>query len=324
MKPWLALVGVTKQTAKGAAAGTATFGFGLMSGAVHKLEVTQDEQKITLTRRVAGDVNRTAAIPGITFTSRVHAKPLPLFLYGALGSIATVGASNPYTHTVQPGTDLPYLHLFGRQDTEYVNVRDCHVASLTIRWQGAEPPELSADLLGLLPTYEAAAWTITNDESLSAFMPTAGGTFQAQGSGTAVASARIKSGEITIENGISPTMLSASILPDDVPSGPLSIRASITIVPTTDLSDWQKIVTNTGTGTAVQSTPVYGALDVLFTLDSNTSLQIQLTRLAFTADWPDADPSSTDEIELVLEGVAVQNAANDGIKFIVRNAIASY
>jgi hypothetical protein len=323
VKGWLALAGITKQSAKAAAAGTATYGFGLVSGAAHRLELDQDRHEITATRRVAGDVIRGAAVPGMAFETRLYPKPLPLLLYGALGTIATSGASAPYTHTITPGTDLPYLHAFGRQDADYVDVRDCHIASLEISFDAPEPPTISVDMVGLVPTY-GTSWTITNNDENSDFIPTVDGTFQVDVDGATPASARIKAGTISIENGISPTILADSILPDEVPVGALEISCSLTIVTSTNLADWRSIITGSASGTAVQQTPVYGSVDLLFTLDADTDLQITLDRVAFTADWPDAEPGTDTEIELQLEGVVLQTDANDGITFVVRNAVATY
>lgn len=325
MRPNVALVGVTKQTAKGSAgiAATATYGHGITSGGVHRLEVDHSEIETSGTRRIAGEVVRTSAIPGIAFSALAFPKSIGAWLYGALGGLATTGTTN-YTHTFSPGTDLLYWTIYGRQDAEYVRVEDARIASLGFKFDGPGPVEVDVDAIGITAAYEAATWTATNDDSTAECFKSVGGTLQFAGTGSTPASARIKAGEIKFENSVGATILASAITPSDIAAGRLRVTCSLTIVPSTDLSDWQKIITNTGTGTSVQNAPVYGSVDLKFTIDANTELQFQFTRVAFVGSWPDADVSGGDELEIQVEGLVVENTGNTAVKAILKNQTATY
>src|SRR5262249_54426870 len=126
-------------------------------------------------------------------------------------------------------------------------------------------------------------------ESIAAYLLPNGGTFKIDvGSNTPVV-AQVKDFKFHIANNLSGIPLAKSVLPDDVFPGEQIFDGSCTLI-ANDFTDWRKLATGTGAGTAVQETPVYGSLDMKVLLDATHSLQIQAFRAGFLMDFPDADP----------------------------------
>lgn len=320
MQSAIALVGVAKQTAKGAAAAQPTFQHGITDGSVLKVDVTQDREEHTSGSRFSPGVNRTEAIPGAEFTMRAHPKTLGLYLYAALGAISTTGAG-PYTHTITLGADLPYLSLFGKQNTDLYRIPDCKIDQLSLSWSGNEPLEVSLQALGCELDVQGT-WTPTTDEALASYWTPVGGTFQLDIDGTTLAAAPITGGEIQIANNAQPIMLSGVITPDDIAVGAQTIDVSLEMTPA-NLNDWRTVVTGSTGGTDVSGTPVYGSFSVAFVNGTDT-LTIACTRVPFLIDFPDADPAGG-ALTITAAGLVVQpTAGTTPITATVVNGHTSY
>src|ERR671929_567432 len=130
------LVGLAKQTAKGANVASPVWGVGLTDGKVFNIPIDQDAAPLTLpggaSDRFAPAAFRSGAHPGASFTTRVTPRLIPFLLLAALGSNTTTGAGAPFTHVGSPALDLPYLSLFGNLSGERVKLPDCKVNELTI------------------------------------------------------------------------------------------------------------------------------------------------------------------------------------------------
>jgi hypothetical protein len=318
----LALVGAAKQSVKGTAITTATFGHGLTDGAVMTVEVDQSIEEHTSATRSSGDVNRTAITAGVDFTCRAHPKSVGLWTYGALGGIATTG-TGPYTHTITMGSDLPYLTTFGTLAGNYFRLQDIKVDSLGFSWSGNDPLEVAVSGMGTQLSILASTYTTTNDESTATYFTPVGGTFSVDvdgGSGTA-ATAKINSGEVTISNNADSVMVSGTIYPDDIVVGRQEVECSFEVTPD-DLNLWRTIVTGTSAGTSVSSSVLYGTFSMAFTNGTN-SLTLASTRVAFTCDFPDVDPAGG-TITLTLAGLAVGSAGGSPLTATLVNSQASY
>jgi hypothetical protein len=302
----LAQVGVAKQTVKGTPISNPTYGHGVTNGTVLTIDVAQGLEDHTSGTRVSPAVNRTGVMPGMDFSCRAHSRTTGLYLFGALGSIATTGAG-PYTHTITTGADLPYLTAFGRMGSNIYAVNDLKVDSLELNFNQTEPIEIAVSGMGTTANY-AATFTATTDDTLATYFAAHTGTFSVDvdgASGTA-ATAKIQSGSIKINNNLESIMISGSIAPDDVFPGRQEIEVSFDIIPD-DLNLWRTIITGTSSGTTAASAVTYGTFSVAFTNGAD-SLTIAATRVAFTADFPDADPAGG-VVTLSLEGLAVQPLA---------------
>lgn len=314
----LAQVGVAKQTAKASVAANPTFAHGVTGGTVLSVDISQDADERTSGSLGFSDVNRTSAIPGAAFTSRVHAKTAGLYLFGALGGKSVTGAG-PYTHVFTPADTLPYLTLFGKYDGNITTVRDYKVDNLGFSFSENEPLEMSVDGMGTVLSF--GTFTAGTDDTASTYFRASSGTFKLDtDSGTAV-TARISAGEVSIANALSMVMLSGSITADDVMNAQREVTCSFDIIPD-DLTDWRTVVTGTSTGSSISSTPLYGSFEIAFTEGTN-SLTLAATRVAFLCDYPDADPAGG-PVTLTLAGTVLKPSGGNQITATLINSQASY
>jgi hypothetical protein len=315
----IALVGIAKQTAKGSAAAQPTYAHGITDGAVSKLDISQDREERTSGTRFAPAVNRTEAQPAADYTCRAHPRTLPLYLYAALGSIATTGAG-PYTHVITTGADLPYLSLFGKIGAEILRVPDAKLDELKLSWSGNEPLEVAVTAIGC-EVDPQATWTPTTDDSQAAYWTPVGGTFQLDIDGTTLAAAPVTGGDVTISNSAAPIFVSGVITPNDIAVGVQTVDVTLEMTPA-DLADWRTIVTGTPAGTNVQGVPVYGSFSIQFANGADT-LTIACTRVAFLMDFPDADAGGG-AVTVTASGQVVLPAAGSPLTATVVNTITSY
>jgi hypothetical protein len=100
--------------------------------------------------------------------------------------------------------------------------------------------------------------------------------------------------------------VSGSITPDDVTVGRQEVECSFDVTPD-DLNLWRTIVTGTSAATTAGSSVLYGTFSCQFSNGTDT-LTIAASRVAFTCDFPDADPAGG-TLTLTLAGLAVSDSA---------------
>lgn len=317
----IAFIGVSKQTAKGSPAAGATYGLGVRGGSIFRLDLEQESDAITFASRISPDENRLAVNPGASFLTRLWPRSSGLLLYGALGAIGTTGVG-PYTHTITPAADLPYFTVFSALDTEYHKVADCKVDSLTISWTERSPLEIELSMMGITETLYTATWLPpTNDESGQPRFSPPGGVFQIHGRSGSPAEAAITAGRITIANGLVGIPLSKAIRPDDVFPAEQVIDCAFTLMPASTL-EWRRALTDADAGTSAAGVAVYGSFSEKFTIDASNDLTLAATRVAFTGEYPDADPAGGPaELELVGR---VKKPAGDAFTATLINSVATY
>ena len=317
----IAVLGVAKQSAKGTPADDPSYQFGISDGGVFKADLSQDLADITSATRAAPNVDRTEFVPGIDYTQRVHVGSVGLLLYLALGGKSVTGAG-PYTHVFTGANSLPYCTWFGDQNGVKVSVEDSRIDEIGLSWDENNPLELSVSGIGCDLSFPATI-TPDADESRTAYLAPAGGTFKLDLEGTTPATAKVKAGEITVKNGLESVPLSGSITPGDVHPGRREVEVSFTIVPDSDLNDWRHIVTGAVDGDDVSAVPLFGSFEITFS-DGTNSLELEALRVAFTTEWPDADPGGG-AIELELSGLAVLPLTS-GTDFTATliNSVATY
>lgn len=315
----LGIVGLSKQAAKGTPDTQPDFVYGLSSGGMFKADVSQTDEQVTLdAARIAVDSDRMSVVPGQAYKTRAYAKSIGLLLYAALGSIADSG-SGPYTHVITPASDVPYLTGWGKTGGSLYRVQDAKLDELDIAWKGAGPLEVSAALFGTVIGFPGSI-TPGVDDSQAAYFRAAGGTFSMDaGSGTP-ATAPISAGSVKIANGVAPVLLSASVVPNDVMPAAQIITCTLTLV-VPDLGEWRKILTGTSSGTTVSQVAVKGSFAHHFAIDANTTLDLAAANVAFTCDFPDADPKGG-ATELQLKGSVL--IGSPAITATLVNALASY
>jgi tail tube protein len=318
----IALVGIDRQVSgKGTLAATALYGMGLRGGMLFNPQMEQTYEELTIADRFPPSAYRTSFHPGADFTSRAWPRSIGLLLYASLGSISTVGSADPWTHTITPGATPLYLTLFSRLDTEYHKLRDCRIDELSFTWDRAEPLEISCSVLGTIPSLYQGSWSATTDDSAEQSFFPAGGIFQLDSDSVTPVTADITGGSITIANHLEPIDLSRALTPDDNWPGLHEITVTLRLIPA-DTTLLRSIWTASDSGTAVSNAPVYGSFNTKFTISASRDLTFTATRLAWTGDYPEADPAGGPaEIELTA---TVLKPAGTAFTATLLNQVASY
>jgi hypothetical protein len=318
----IALVAWDRQlSGKGTAAATARYGFGLTQGSVLSTEMTQGPTPLTIVDRLPPSVQRTGFQHSVECESLLWPKSAPLLLFGALGSIATTGSSDPFMHTITPAVNLPYLTAFGRLDTEYHRVRDCKVDELTLSWDRRELLRARMRAVGTVAALYQPAFTVTNDESKDQSFFPAGGTFEVETLGSTPALADVIGGELMIRNNLIPIELSRSLEPDDVWPGGHDITFRLRLIPD-DTTLWRKIITGSASGTGITQSPVYGSFHLKFQIQASPerSLDIVAGRVAFRGEYPESSPDGG-PVELEIEGNVVSPTSGAAITAAIKNDV---
>lgn len=307
-----AVVGLSVQANKSTARTTIDHMFGITDGSVMTVEVSQDLEARTSGRRFAPSVNRTAVMPGIDFTCRAHPGSVGMLLWGALGAYTTAGASAPYTHEFTLGDDLPYFTTFAEFDGDNETVRAVKIDSLELSWNENEPVEVAVSGMGCdLILEDFAPWDAfvgTGDTFATYFRP-AGGLFRVDVDGASAVAAEITGGSISINNNLTPVMVSGSLTPDSQQPGQQSVEVTLETTPS-NLNDWRAILTGSPNGSAISDAPVYGSLYLQFT-DGTYTMTIVANRVAFTTEFPSADAGGG-PATLTLAGMVVLAADGTG------------
>lgn len=311
-------VAVGKQVAKGTYLATPTHGFGINSGSVASLEISDEDMPTTWSSRLLEHHDRGEMQPGANYDVPAMPGMIGLLLNAALGSDTVTGSSAPYTHTFKAATTLPYYTLYARRDAEYYRVGDSRLSELELSWEGTKALMAKATWLGCEYSFLASAYTAatTNERPQSGVFKGAGGTFTVDG-----AAAVIKSGSVKISNSVEGVFGSASPLPTDVFLAMQRIDFSLTIVPE-NLQLFRQVVTGTTSGTSVQATPEYGAAVCKFILDANTDLELNAARLKFMTSQPDVNAEGG-AAEITLEGSVANTTSGDPFTAILRNTAAA-
>lgn len=318
----LAQVGIAKQTGKGSAASNPAYAHGITDGAVLTVDISQDAEERTSGARASVGVNRTGVMPGMDYTGRAHPKSVGLYTYAALGAVTTTG-SGPYAHAVTLADSLPYLTAFGKLGSSIYKVQDFKIDSLGFSWNEAEPVEMAVSGMGTVIDF-AGTFVAVTDETIgsdSGYFYASSGTFKLDVDSATAVTAAIRSGEVTISNNLEAIQLSGSISPSDVFEGRQDIECSFDLV-VENLNDWRTIVTGTSSGSTASAAPIYGSFEITFT-NGTDSLVLAATKVAFTTDFPDADPAGG-PVTLSLAGIVVRPSTGSPMTVTTTNGVASY
>lgn len=328
----IGLIGVAKQSAKGTAATTPTFVHGLTGGQVFKLDRTVESDDVSCGVRAGTDSHVESVVPGADFDTYGYADVLPLYYYGAMGSVASAAASGSgmsgyYQHTVTLGDVLPYLTVWGRIGGEYTSVAGCKVDQIEMEFEGNSPLEFGVTMLGIAATLGLAGFPGSADPSCfdGYFIPT-GGTFKIDTATGTPAAAPVTKGSLTLANNCTADPLAGQVTPGDVEEGKLTSSGSVTVKPE-DMTLYRKMVTGSSAGTAPTGAMVTGSFEWNFThsKDSKCTLKIAATNVPFTADFPDVDPSGgAAEIEFSFDNIGIASASGSPVTVTVVNQIESY
>lgn len=183
----IADIAFSLQAAKGTGAATSQHRSYHTGGGVAPMRDIADIEETTGDRlRSASWVQNTRAEGSPQFV--VRPKLLGLLLYGALGGKTVSGAADPWTHVFTPATTLPWLTVWRMlANGLFEKFTDCKVVGLHLSSEAGGLLQVTADLLGLSPSFLAAAEATATVEITDAFIH-ADGVGQLQIEGAAVAS----------------------------------------------------------------------------------------------------------------------------------------
>lgn len=313
-----------KQTAFNTPAVTKRFGLALRGGSILDPGVSQQYEELTLATRFPPSSIRTGSNPVIDCRTRAWPRSSAALLELALGSRATTGAGDPFTHTITPATNPSYLTAFTRLDTEYHTLSDARIDTLSFSWSGREPVEVGLRILGcVLTMFNGTTHTPTIDDGdQQSFFP-AGGTFQIDTDSSTPVTADITGGTVTIANHLSPVEVSRQITPINVWPGLDEVTVVLRLIPN-DMTLWRAAVTGSDSGTTVSNAPVYGSFLNKFQIQPTPerSMEFSATRLAWYGPYPEADPAGG-PAEVELTSTVVKPAAGAEFTAIVKNSEAA-
>ena len=313
----VAVVAFDKQTAFGTLAANRKYGFGVRSGSILAAGMEQSYEELTTANRFPPSAYRSAFQWSVDCVSRAWPRSVVMLLENALGARATVGAADPFTHTLTPVDTPGYLTAATRLDSEYHKIRDCRVDELSFTWNQAEPVEMGLRMMGTVGSpYVSSGNPSTDDSDQQSFYP-AGGVFQIDSDSVTPVTADITGGTITIANHLEPVRVSRQLEPLDIWPGLAEITVTLRLIPT-NTTLWRSVITGADAGTAISNAPVYGSFHTLFTITAGTrDLDLTATRIAFSGEYPDPDPAGG-PVEIELSGTVVKPAA-DAFTAVVHN-----
>jgi hypothetical protein len=183
----IADLAIALQAAKGTAASASQHRMYLTGGGAAPMRDVADIEETTGKRLRSGSwVQQTRAEGSPQFVVRPNF--VGLLLYGGLGAKSVTGAGDPYTHVFTPASTLPWLTVWRMlANGLFEKFTDCKVVGLHFASEAGGLLRVTADILGLTPSYLGAAETTVAVEITDAFIH-ADGQGQLQIEGAPVAS----------------------------------------------------------------------------------------------------------------------------------------
>lgn len=314
----IAQLAIAKQTVQGTPAASPAYQFGLASGRITDVEITEADLDLTWDNRIAESGERTAVIPMVEWETVTTPSVIGLLLLLALGTDVVTGVG-PYTHTLTPAADLPYCTIWGRQDANYYQVSDAKIGELEFTFNKAGALRTKCKALGGVITPLGSLWTGAADSRLSAgYFTAVGGTGTIDGASPGV----IHEGSFKFNNNLEAISSAFQISPAAIFPKLAQLDTSLKIIPP-DVTLWRKILTGTTSGTTPAATPYFGTEVVKWILDANTDLQITAARIQLMSKFPElAAAGGPAEIDVTGKGRNPSSGAAWTV--VLRNAIATY
>lgn len=323
----IGIIGVAKQAAKGTPASAPTFIHGLTGGKTFNLERNVSSADVSCGVRAGTDSYVESIVPGVDFETHGYSDVIPMYLYAAMGNIASAAASGGYDHTITLGDLLPYLTFWGRIGSEYTRTDGCKVDEIEMEFEGNAPLSFGITAIGLSAAFGLSSFPGSADPSCfdGYYVPT-GGTFLVETLGDTPLAAPVTAGSLTLANGCAADPLAGQVTPGDVEEGKLTVSGSVTVKPE-DMALYRKMVTGSASGTALTGQMVYGSFDWTFrhSKQADHTLKITASKVPFTAEFPDVDPNGgAAEMEFSFDNIGVETAGGSPITIVAHNAIESY
>jgi hypothetical protein len=216
----------------------------------------------------------------------VRDKPMPFWLWAAMGSLASSGTTN-YTHTVTPGNSLPYITTWRNiGDVLYERFADCKVGSLSISADAGSPLTMTAGIQGL----QTSRLTVAPDDG--AVVPVEAGTVYNFNRATVTlggsVTALVSSFELSIENNVSTQQTDDSI-PYDVVEGLREVSLGFDLI-FESLAEYNKFHYGGAAGVAIDPGIFTTSAIFTFTLGVNNEISFNLPSIAYEEFPIEPDP----------------------------------
>lgn len=319
----LSATGIAVQADKDTAAIQPTYWHGVAGGELVTASVTQEEDPITTGLAAGTGEFRSAVGIAADYEARAWLGSIGAYLYAILGDKDVTGTGDPYTHTIEAGSTIPYLTVFGQRDTDYLKATACKLDRLVIEWDGNGPLKVTPSFMGLGFTYGSAAYTPTTDETLTDYLLGLQGayTLDLDGAGEDC-DAVVQGGSLTFSRNLKADPASGSLAPADVSEGILTVEASVTVrVP--DLTVLRMMLTGTTSGTTASEDVLYGELSTVFT-DGTHSLTIAANKWAWKPTNPSVGPDEGPAIVTLSGKCYIASGETTPVTVTLVNAVASY
>lgn len=320
-------VALALQTAQGVASAAAQHRMFLTAGGLAAVKETGDIEETTASRlRSSSYVKKVQASGAPSCVARPNF--LGLLLYGAMGAKSVSGAG-PYVHVFTLASVLPYLTAWRRLGPEaagglYEKFVDCKIGQLVLASSAGGLLIVTPTILGLGPSFLAAAMTAVAPETTNAFLHADGeGTLKVDGA--AVAS--IESSEWSIGNG-AVSQQGDAVTPYAITEGLLDVTVKTTQL-VTDFGLWNQYIYGTATpsGGAVPSRNVYelaAGLDFKWTRPAAAgTLQMVAPRVQVVPDTLTPNVNG-DPLKMSVTYKVYQPASGSGLTATLTNGQTSY
>ena len=320
LNPALSLVGIAKQTAKGAAAAAPVFGHGVYDGTLANPERSVVVDPVTSAYAAATSAYLDSILGAASYSNPAYFGVIGMYLLAALGADAVVG-SGTFTHTLTLGRPLPYFTLWNSFSGVVQSVQDCKLDQMEISWKNNDPLKFAPQWKGGAPLLTGAFSPTTSESGDNRFTPV-GGTFQLDVVGSTLAAVPMTAGSIKINNNVDQIVASGALTPNDVCEDLHELDISIDCL-VSDLGMWKEALTGTPSGTTPATVLAYGGFSVQFVSGTN-SLTLACTNCPFVVAFPAVDAKNASRMVTLTATPTIASGGSTVMTATLVNSVASY
>lgn len=322
----VARIGIALQSAKGVAAAAPQFWLNMTSGGMRPTPETEQRSETGLGRDPGDTYIRVLSASGDP-SFLLRPKTAPLLYYCVLGAKAVTGAADPFTHTITPANDQPWVTVFKELgDSIYERFTDCKFTQANLEFAAGGDLALSCTVMGLafkrLTPAEgaAAAATGVHDQAVPFRVP--GAVYTVGGSEDDT----LMSGNFNIEAGQTARQTNKITYSYLEPSG-RSITFGWEGV-YKDVARYAQIFYGGPAGVDPSETVFEAALSFQFgpfagSTAGTKAIKLEMARALFTGGAPDPDPGG-DPLNISPSGAAGRPASGPIATVTIKNDVASY
>lgn len=293
-----------KQTGKGTPNTTFTEKLYFSGGNISPTHGTDQLAETDATRQ-AGDPYVT--VTGVEGAPEVYLRDASIhhILEWALGTSVHSGSTPNYTHTITPGTALPYITLGkGQGDLLYEQFQDCKISELTISADAGSPLTAAMSVIGRSSVRQAAEWGAlpTGPDSTNPVYNFNDATVTLAGGATSL----VSSFECTISNNVTAQQTDDSV-PYDVADGQLEVTLGFNML-FENLTEYNKFHYGGASGTTQSPTIYSTAANFSFSKGANNQVNFDFPKIAYE-EFPVEPDAGGDPVTVAVRARCMRNAS---------------